>query len=195
VRDHAHADRAHGDLGDHAARWDCARHERGHEITPTWARAGPRFVATAPHVGDPPRTAIMAISAIITRGHATRGHTARWDCARHERGHEITPTWARAGPRYVATARTWGPPRTAISAISEITAGATPLDRTAPGMNVGAKSRHMDELSPGRCLNDAATSHVGPLDRIALCANVLLMTHPRGRARCAISIITYTFYT
>jgi hypothetical protein len=57
-----------------------------------------------------------------------------------ERGCEITPTWARSGSRYVATAphvgTHWGHADRA-HAISAI----TPLAGTAPGMNVGARSR------------------------------------------------------
>ena len=73
--------------------------ERGCEITPTWARSGPRYVATAPHVGDPPRTAITAISAIITG--ATPPEATPLD--RTAPGVNV----GALGPRYVATARTW----------------------------------------------------------------------------------------
>ncbi len=119
-------DRAHAA---HAARWDCARHERGREVTPTWARAGPSYAATRAgprYVATPPTW-----GPAEDRAHAA--HAARWDCARHERGGAVTPTWARSGRGTSLQPERGGPTGatpTAITAISAITAGAPPAGRS-----------------------------------------------------------------
>ena len=69
-----HADRAHAAHGDQAARWNYTRHERGARGHAHVGTRGPEVRRNGPsHVGDPPRTAISATSALTPLDGTTPG--------------------------------------------------------------------------------------------------------------------------